>query len=175
MSGNIRGFDSLMAEINRLSGPQQDEAIGKVMRSVAASHQAAARLLAPVDSGELRGSIRYTVQKSPTGVTAFVHTNSDHAAFVEFGTGPVGAASGGDGSGVKVNYAQGPWAHKSKTGKIYYTDYWVYKGSDGKFHATRGMKPQPYLYPAAQAVKRKVPQLMARAFRRYIKKLGDGS
>ena len=90
MDLNIRGLDKLLSEFDRLSGPQQEEAIRKGIRSVAATCQAQARMLAPVDSGELRSSIRYKVEKADGGLTAYVYTNSDHAAFIEFGTGPIG-------------------------------------------------------------------------------------
>ena len=36
------------------------------------------------------------------------------------------------------------------------------------------MKPQPYLYPAAQATNKLAAKRMARSFRMFIKKIGGG-
>ncbi len=53
--------------------------------------------LVPVDTGELRGSASNEVVDSGSVVTGTVAYESDHAAFVEFGTGIRGAASPGAG------------------------------------------------------------------------------
>lgn len=79
-----------------------------------------AQSLCPVDTGRLRGSITYEVQ----GDDCYIGTNVEYAKYIEFGTG-IYAESGG---------RQTPW---------------VYKDSEGRFHITNGIKPQPFLRPAA--------------------------
>jgi HK97 gp10 family phage protein len=73
----------------------------------------------PVQTGNLKGSITYAVD----GDDVYIGTNVNYAPYVELGTGIY--ASGG-----------------RKTP-------WTYKGSDGNFYTTNGMKAQPFLQPAA--------------------------
>lgn len=174
MKIDIKNLESLMGEINRLSGAQQDEAVVRGLRSVLRAGQGIAKELVTVDSGELRNSIRYKTEKDGNGVTGYLYTNSDHAAYKEFGTGPVGAASGGNGSDVPVSYAQGPWKHVSKKGTVFYTDYWIYRDEDGQFYATKGQPAQPFMYPAAQAAKKITGQILAKSFQRFVKKISGG-
>lgn len=175
MNGDIKGFDELMAKIGSLTGTQMQELAENTAKSVALAQVHAAKLLAPVGKsggGELRNSIHTAIEKSPGGAVGICYTDSDHAAYVEFGTGPVGAASGGNGSDVKVTYSLGPWKHKSRTGKVFYTDYWIYRDENGRFHATRGQPAQPFMYPSAMAVKRQAADIQMAALKRYIKRLG---
>lgn len=56
-----------------------------------------ARALVPVDTEELRASIgRGPVVESKSMVAGSVKADAEHAAYVEFGTGVRGAATGGD-------------------------------------------------------------------------------
>ena len=69
-------------------------------------------LLAPVDTGELRQSIKTMSQKDGKTVKGIVYTNKEYAPYVEFGTGPTGEAS--DHSDVSpniaVSYKQKGWS-----------------------------------------------------------------
>lgn len=79
-----------------------------------------AKLLCPVDTGNLRNSITYQVQ--PEEVAAYIGSNSEYAAYVELGTGKY--YPGG---------RQTPW---------------VYQDSHGNWHLTYGQRAQPHLKPA---------------------------
>ena len=69
-----------------------------------------ARLRVPVDTGDLRKSIDHTTRKENGEIVSEIHTNSDHAVYVEFGTGPVGAANhDGTSPEVSVMYSQEKW------------------------------------------------------------------
>lgn len=173
------GLNKAMAALDSFEAGLPDAAEA-VMKSVGLSFVRAARMLAPVDSGELQNSIHSRVDRDGDIITGYGYTNSDHAAFVEFGTGPVGAAAGGNGSPVTVQYNLGPWLIRRgnfKKGVVVeqYANYWVYRGSDGKFHATRGQAPQPFMYPAFKAVEKQLPGLVKNAFRRYVRKGGGSS
>ncbi|MCM1104932.1 MAG: HK97 gp10 family phage protein [Clostridium sp.] len=99
-----------------------------------------ARLLAPVDAGDLRKSIDHTTQADGQGICSIVHTNSDHAVYVEFGTGPVGAANhAGTAPGVPVAYSPDKWLGKIPG---------LVSGADKGFRYIAGQPAQPYLYPA---------------------------
>lgn len=79
--------------------------------------------LCPVDTGALRNSISHKVV--PSEPAAYIGTNQEYAAYVEFGTGRYSTTGGG--------------TPKEK---------WAYVGDDGKYHIGKPMKPQPYLKPA---------------------------
>lgn len=82
-----------------------------------------AKDLCPVDTGALRNSIAHKVVDSEPA--AYIGTNSEYGAYVEFGTGSHSSTGGGT-----------PKSH------------WVYPGADGKFHIGRPQKPRAYLKPA---------------------------
>ena len=96
-----------------------------------------AKLLAPVDKGALRNSIRTEVKEYATFAVGEVSATAEHAVYVEMGTGARGAASGGDGSGMSVTYTP---------------DH-------------PGMAAQPYLYPAYKINKDRVLNAIKRAVR----------
>lgn len=82
-----------------------------------------AKDLVPVDTGNLRNSISHKVVDAEPA--AYIGTNSEYAAYVEFGTGRYSSTGGG-------------------TPK----DHWAYMGDDGKIHIGKPRKPKPYLKPA---------------------------
>lgn len=55
-----------------------------------------AKLLAPVDTGHLRNSIKTKSEATQNGAEAEVYTNLEYAPYVEFGTGQRGAESNMD-------------------------------------------------------------------------------
>ena len=82
--------------------------------------EAYAKLLCPVDTGNLRNSITHQVQ--PEEQAAYVGTNNEYAAYVELGTG---------------KYVPG--------GR---QEAWTYQDAKGNWHITHGQRAQPYLKPA---------------------------
>lgn len=104
-------------------------------------------------SVSLRMGIQHKLQDGHT-IVGTVESTAPHSQFVEFGTGPVGAANNaGTAPGKRVTYATGPWKHPKnpKRGqKQYRRNYWVYPDGNGNFYATRGQPARPFLYPAAK-------------------------
>ena len=171
----ITNFDRLMAKINNLTSSQLDEMAIDAIKKITKAQQRVAKELASVSQssgGDLRNSIKTTDEKVQNGVAGICYSNSDHASYVEFGTGPIGAASPSSGADVQVTYSLGPWKHISKTGKVYYTDYWTYRTEDGKFYSTRGMPARPFMYPSAMAVKAQAVNIQEKAIKNYLRKLG---
>lgn len=82
-----------------------------------------AKDLCPVDTGALRNSINHKVDEAEPA--AYIGTNQEYAAYVEFGTGYHSTIGGGT-----------PKKH------------WVYMGEDGEWHIGKPMQAQPYLKPA---------------------------
>lgn len=79
-----------------------------------------AKLLCPVDTGNLRNSIAHQVQ--PMEPAVYIGTNSEYGAYVELGTG---------------KYYPG--------GR---QDPWVYQDAKGNWHLTYGQRAQPFIKPA---------------------------
>ncbi len=79
-----------------------------------------AKLLCPVDTGNLRNSITHQVNSGEPAV--YIGSNSEYAAYVELGTG---------------KYVPGGRPTP-----------WVYQDAHGNWHLTHGQRAQPYLKPA---------------------------
>ena len=113
-------------------------------------------LLAPVDTGELRQSIKTMSQKDGKTVKGILYTNKEYAPYVEFGTGPTGEAS--DHSDVSPNIAV---SYKQKG--------WSYQDAEGNWHHTKGQPAQPFMYPAARDTKYQATKAVSDTFAKAIK------
>lgn len=100
-----------------------DEACLRALERCGSQAEGYAKDLVPVDTGNLRNSISHKVDSGEPA--AYIGTNSEYAAYVEFGTGQHSTTGGGT----------------TKT-------HWAYMGDDGKFHIGKPMKARPYLKPA---------------------------
>lgn len=98
-------------------------------------------LLCPVDTGELRNSIKVR-STAPNVVT--VGTNKEYAIFVEFGTGTMGDAS---------------VSHTSK-------EKWNWQDEQGNWHTSYGTPAQPFLRPAVK--EKEIRETVAAELRRII-------
>lgn len=116
----------LIRKIFRINERRALEAIGIFVRGEA-------QVRAPVDTGNLRDSIDYRVNRLRKKV--IVGTNVEYAIYVEKGTGIYAV----DGNGRKT-----PWAWQDKDGN------WIW---------THGQRPQPYLTPAFEENKRKIQKI----------------
>ena len=115
---SINGVERLLKKLDKLGG-NSEEVLYKNLQKQGELVKGEAKTLCPVDTGDLRKSIRKSTKRYKGKIVAKVYTNSDHAAYVEFGTGKRGEASNTN-SNVEVTYKQ-DWS---------------------------GMEAQPYLYPA---------------------------
>lgn len=118
---SINGVESLLNKLDRLGG-NSEVVLYKSLQKQGELVKSEAKTLCPVaqkQGGDLRDSIRRSTKRYKGKIVARVYTNSDHAAYVEFGTGMRGEASNTN-SNVEVAYKQ-DWS---------------------------GMEAQPYLYPA---------------------------
>lgn len=100
-----------------------DEACLKALERCGQQAVGYAKDLVPKRTGNLENSITHRVD--PGEPAAYIGTNSEYGAYVEFGTGHWSTIGGG-------------------TPK----KQWVYIGDDGKYHIGKPMKPHPYLKPA---------------------------
>lgn len=82
---------------------------------------------APIDEGNLKNSI----QSEIGGLEATVMVGAFYAVYLEFGTGIY-----------------------SKTGSRAKKIPWTYKGADGKWYTTYGMRAQPFWFPSIDVARK---------------------
>lgn len=140
----IKNYERLQSKLTKLS----DADITSVVRSATVFVHGQAKILAPVDKGQLRTSIHMEVKSIDGGsVQGRVYTNSDHASFVEFGTG-----RRGDGS----------YPYQPKDIELAYKQDWP------------GMVSQPYLMPALKGSEKYVEHLINKGLQRKIDSIVGG-
>lgn len=113
----------MQIDITDNSGLVKEEMLAASVRALEKCGLAAegyAKLLCPVDIGNLRNSITHQVDRGEPAV--HIGSNSEYAPYVELGTGKY--YPGG---------RQTPW---------------VYQDARGNWHLTHGQRAQPYLKPA---------------------------
>lgn len=138
----IEGAEELERKLNSISDGMKKEIIEKAVRKGIQTVRAEAVLLCPVDTGELRNSIKTTIEVSDDTVSGIVYTNKEYAPYVEFGTGPAGQENHSEISPeVSPEYRQTGWSYKDENGE------WIY---------TNGQPAQPFLYPALKNNETKV-------------------
>lgn len=163
----VNGVESLMRKFNELG--TMEPVVKKAVRKQAEIVRGVAVRLCPVGTGaipgespgELRGSIHTKVEQDGDATIGSVYTNKDYAAYVEFGTGPVGEANH---AGISPNI---PVAYRQEG--------WVFMDADGGIHGTRGQQAQPFMYPALKSMEKHVVGGMAADLQAGIKKVGGGS
>jgi HK97 gp10 family phage protein len=152
MAGGVKGLDKLMKKCSSLNnavvGPGLEKAVGASIKMV----QGEAKLLCPVDDGELRQSIKASVELREDKAIGTAYTNKKYAPYVEFGTGPKGEAShAGISPEFSPAYSQSPWwIHESQVDKETAEKYhWFFIDTpDGRFYQSSGQAAQPFMYPA---------------------------
>lgn len=85
MGVTIKGISSLQAKLNKLT-PLTSAAMSRGVMKAGLKVEGDAKLLSPVDTGSLRGSINTSGSSNASSATAIVGTNLEYAAYVEMGT-----------------------------------------------------------------------------------------
>lgn len=173
----------MVQKLNSL-GAEAREAAAEAIYSTALEIRAQAVAEAP--DGHGRGgsdeiSIRPWITAEYNGemfgqLTARVLSNSPHSAYVEFGTGPMGAQNhGGISPDVDPSYTTAFYVRNPESPhfdeELRTTDgvpYWIYN-SGGQFYATSGQPARPYMYPASKKSEPILPDEMAKAMQKIMK------
>jgi HK97 gp10 family phage protein len=177
MEGNIKGLDKLMKKYGTLAtlvaGQSMEKAVGNSAKMV----QAEAKLMCPVNDGELRRSIMTDTEVQDGKVTGIIYTNKKHGPYVEFGTGPAGEADhAGISPSVSPAYSQSPWwIHESQidadTAEKYHMFY--IDTPEGRFYQSSGQAAQPFMYPALKNNEERatlnIKNYLAREIRKAVK------
>ncbi len=142
----LQGLEELLANLSGLDGNIKESA-RKGLERGAKRIQKNAKMLAPVDTGTLRNSIKTKSEITEEGAEAQVFTNCEYAPYVEFGTGELGRESNID----------------RPEGISYKTDL-------------KGQTAQPYLSPAYLHAKNtgEVEQEVIKSIQQDIRKLERG-
>lgn len=153
MAVEIKGLDSLIAKLNAMGGNVMD-ALDKAVKETVQHAHGEAVVLKPYASIALQTDTKRTA----TGTEGKVFTNTPHAAFVEFGTGPKGSANhAGTSPNVPVTYTEHSW---------------VYKSDEYGWVTTKGQPARPYLYPAAKLTEDKFEQYIRLQLLNALRKAG---
>ncbi len=122
---------------------------------------AQAKLLAPVNTGNLAGSIHMEVKQHNKNVEGRVYTNLQYAPYVEFGTG------------IKGN---GSYPYKIDGLNLSYRDTpWVFTPDGGEtFYRTKGQVAQPFMYPALKRNEKYIKQLFKSGVQTELKSICKG-
>ena len=105
-----------------------------------------AKALAPVDTGNLAGSIHMQVKDTEKELQGRVYTNLEYAPCVEFGTGVTGNGTYPyEVEGLNLEYKNKGWAYFDED-----KGEWIY---------TKGQVAQPYMYPALKEHEKTIKRL----------------
>lgn len=151
---SVQNVDKLLKKLKRMDMDVNDTLM-PIMARQAKFVQGTAKDLCPVDLGQLRNSIRTTTRKSKYKVTALVHTNTEYAAYVEFGTGKVGETT--------------PVANKYPDPLSYKQTKWRARIPDVGWRYVAGQSAQPFLYPALKNNESKVRDNIANDLKQVIR------
>ncbi len=103
--------------------------------------QNAAKQRVPKRTRTLSRSITTNVEREGAAYVARIGPSAPYGKYIEFGTGV---------------YAEGGGGRRTP---------WVFRGSNGRFYTTEGMRPQPYMRPAMDENRERVLKEIARTFR----------
>ncbi len=113
-----------------------------------------------VFTGELVNSIHSTeIESNAERVIFAVEADSEHAIYVEMGTGIIGATTPYPGK-LPAIYAQGKTIRKTADGRY----GWYYLGGDGKWYFTEGMPSRPFMYHAATQMRHDIERIAREVF-----------
>lgn len=117
-------------------------------------------------TGELIESIhKEYVSAQKYGAVFAVVASSNHAVFVEFGTGQRGIDTPYPYSlpqGISWDYASGKTVRQNPVTGRY---YWFYPGTDGVWHYTEGLPARPYMYETSMELVSVVTEVAKEVFR----------
>ena len=170
----MNGAGKLAIQLGRLSGELGAE---QNLYDAAELVRSAAVLRTPVgpSGGDLRNSIDIRTYQDDDGThVAEVFTKKAYAMYVEFGTGPKGAAQhAGISPEVSPSYTPYPWwIHESQldvgVAEMY---HWHYIDTpDGRFYQCYGQPAQPFLYPALKDNEKLVLDILKDGFEEAIRR-----
>lgn len=112
-------------------------------------------------TGELISSIHTKYGGGAKGTAIFyIVADSEHAIYVEMGTGLIGASKPYPGK-LPAVYAQGKTIHQTNNGKY----GWFYQDDNGDWYFTEGMPSRPFMYETSLELMNLVVKTAREVFR----------
>lgn len=153
----IKNIDRVISRLNKIAEMDLKD---KMVQATKVVH-AQAKALAPVDTGNLAGSIRMEVKKNGGNMEGRVFTNVQYAPYVEFGTGSKGSGTYPyDIKGLSLSYRDTPWVFTPDGGETFYR--------------TKGQVAQPYMYPALKQNEKYIKNLFKNGIKDKLSKQCKG-
>lgn len=148
----IEGLDSLLRKLDSLGG-NVDKTMYQSVSKQGLFVQGEAKDLCPVDTGDLKQLIQCNTVQANSKVISIISTNSDHAPYVEFGTGKVGENT------------------NTYPGISFKQDKWKVNIPDVGVRWVEGQPAQPYLYPALKSNEETVVNNIKKDVKKAIKEV----
>ncbi len=179
----MENLDKALRKMGDLAQAVAERELPKILdRANKGIVQAAAKLGCPVreagGGGELRNSIKTSIEQRGSKAVATTYTSKRYATYVEFGTGPVGQKNHDGVSPEFVpSYSQHGWGIPAD--EVDEADAERYGWSkrtygDKDYYMTSGQPAHPFMYPALKNNETKVTERvkagMCREIRKVIKK-----
>ena len=135
-----------------------EKKVNRATKELAELGERTAKQNVAVETGALASSIHVNGSNGEYEIVCNGRTTHPHAAFVEFGTGVVGASNS-----YPYSFPEGvSWAYDvNGHGK----DGWTYIGQDSQQHWTMGMPARPFMAPAASTMRSNVLSVYRKAFK----------
>lgn len=154
---SIDGLTSLFGKLDKLNTTVREDLEKSVNKNMKETVQAEAKLLCPVELGDLHDSIEVRTEVSDNEIVSTLYTNSDHAPYVEFGTGKKGEDT--------------PAPDKYPGELSYKQDKWLAVIPDVGPRYIEGQAAQPFMYPALKNNEEKVVKDIAKDIKATIRKV----
>ena len=164
---SVKGISGLIKELEGYKVNFLHEKLQELTREIAERGVEIAKAnittLDAIFTGELLGSIHAKEESAGAGKAVFfIVTDSEHAAFVEFGTGQLGQ----EGpypyplpDGVEWNYNTGRTIFEISPGEY----GWFYY-RDGQWYFTQGMPSRPFMYETSLELIQEIPKIAKTVF-----------
>lgn len=150
----IKNIDRLLTKLNNIAEMDVKTTMVEATKLV----HGQAKELAPVNTGNLAGSIRQEVRTRGKNIEGRVYTSLQYAPYVEFGTG-----------------TKGEGTYEYKKGLTYKQEPWVYTPDGGEtFYTTRGQIAQPYMYPALKMHEKYIKKIFKDGVHKKLKENSKG-
>lgn len=167
---SVSGIDSLIKELENYKKNTLQNKIELFTRKLAEYGVEQAKLhivdMDAIFTSELVNSIIPHRISGGNGTCVFyVQADSEHAAFVEFGTGYVGQSNPYPyplPQGITWEYLVGRQVLANAREGVY---GWFYAGKDGKVYFTDGMESRPYMYETYLDLMNNVLKIVKEVFR----------
>lgn len=169
----IVGYEKLKARLEDFSHVNMKPAVAKSIEFVQACAKENCGGFRQ-STGELRDSIYVRVSGDENRATGTCYTNKEYAAYVEFGTGPVGQENhAGISPDVTCAWSQTGWMIPGKAmdrEKAEGYGLGVVEGKDGKpiGYLTNGQPAHPFMYPALNDHRKDIDTIFEKELKRQL-------